>query len=369
MPLVPVVPRIKYLDGVRGAAALVVVLMHLIPGMFGSWLPWLMTTVWLKPFFNGDLAVYVFFVLSGFALSARFIETGDMRIVQALALRRYIRLTVPIFAVCAASYALLVSGLMFHREADEALHTGFIGLLVRAQPSGTGLLSFALFDVYFAYRVEQSYLGVLWTMPVEFIGSFWLFCCLLVAPRNASRFVIYLAFGSLALTINMPIAAFFVGTGIAEVAMAARRFRGSNAAMLVGLLLVGATLGGAMLPSAFRAPPWLLLFAVPIVAAPAISASVARFFESRPLQYLGALSFPLYLSHLLVICSYSSWLVLVLNGRLGREAIAIVVVSTSLALIFLLARLLLPVEAAAIALARRFSDAMMAHEARAEAAP
>jgi peptidoglycan/LPS O-acetylase OafA/YrhL len=68
--------------------------------------------LWAKVFFlNGTLAVSVFFVISGFSLSIRYLETGDGRALGRIAAGRYLRLALPIFAICAVTYVLLVSGL------------------------------------------------------------------------------------------------------------------------------------------------------------------------------------------------------------------------------------------------------------------
>jgi hypothetical protein len=62
--------RVVFLDGVRGWASLMVVLSHLLPCFLAITTPayrhWYLTFV-----SDGNFAVYIFFVLSGFALSCK----------------------------------------------------------------------------------------------------------------------------------------------------------------------------------------------------------------------------------------------------------------------------------------------------------
>ena len=111
--------RFRFLDGLRGWAAVVVLLHHLfIDGLpANSFMA--DRALWAKVFFlNGTLAVSVFFVISGFSLSIRYLETGDGGFGR-IAAGRYLRLALPIFAICAVTYVLLVSGLI--RRPGNAL--------------------------------------------------------------------------------------------------------------------------------------------------------------------------------------------------------------------------------------------------------
>ena len=63
---------------------------------------------WARVFFmNGTFAVCLFFVISGFSLSISYLQTGDDRGLARMAAGRYVRLAVPIFAICAITYLLM----------------------------------------------------------------------------------------------------------------------------------------------------------------------------------------------------------------------------------------------------------------------
>src|SRR4051794_9635365 len=93
------VARETFLDGFRGWGSVFVVLYHVfgegipVDVAFGSRLALLIP-------FNGQMAVFVFFVVSGFSLSVRFLAEGDLRSWTRIIAGRYLRLVIPIFAAC-----------------------------------------------------------------------------------------------------------------------------------------------------------------------------------------------------------------------------------------------------------------------------
>ena len=83
--------RLRFLDGLRGWAAVVVLLHHVfIDGLPANGFM-ADRTLWAKVFFvNGTLAVCVFFVISGFSLSIRYLDRGDGGTLARIAAGRYL---------------------------------------------------------------------------------------------------------------------------------------------------------------------------------------------------------------------------------------------------------------------------------------
>jgi hypothetical protein len=127
--------RFDLLDGVRGWAALSVVLFHIFWEIFGALVP-----AFRNPatgfLFDGQLAVCVFFVLSGEALSASFFAgKGDASTIR-LAIKRYPRLATPILAASLVIFALDRLGLVFNQEAASIVHrTVWMGGWLAVPPS------------------------------------------------------------------------------------------------------------------------------------------------------------------------------------------------------------------------------------------
>jgi peptidoglycan/LPS O-acetylase OafA/YrhL len=104
--------RLECLDGVRGVAALVVVVFHYLSAFLPTLTPdqtsnpcWLADTP-LAILFNGPFAVVVFFVLSGFVISRSAVKRFHLSLTIA---SRYLRLTVPMVASVIIAWLLLIS--------------------------------------------------------------------------------------------------------------------------------------------------------------------------------------------------------------------------------------------------------------------
>jgi peptidoglycan/LPS O-acetylase OafA/YrhL len=111
--------RFDSLDGLRGLAALTVVVFHFfsayVPGLLADQTdtPWWGSDTPLAILFNGDFAVCVFFVLSGFVIAN---SAAQGRTAFALnVVRRYFRLAAPVAASTVIGWARLAA----HRRPAE----------------------------------------------------------------------------------------------------------------------------------------------------------------------------------------------------------------------------------------------------------
>ena len=122
------VRRLYFLDGLRGWAALVVLFGHTFQGwllspkvMHQRGLTWLLDAINTTPWAlltNGELAVVMFFTISGAALSYPIlISTAPLRTLTTMAAVRYPRLTIPIAASSILAFLLVKAGWMFNTEA------------------------------------------------------------------------------------------------------------------------------------------------------------------------------------------------------------------------------------------------------------
>ena len=286
--------RFRFLDGLRGWAAIVVLLHHLfIDGLpANSFMA--DRALWAKVFFlNGTVAVSVFFVISGFSLSIRYLETGDGRALGRIAAGRYLRLALPIFAICAVTYVLLVSGLIPPAAQRPSPLDQFLGFT----PSIDGLLGFSLLKVFVAYSGAESYDPPLWTMTYEFFGSFMVFALIAYLRPSRLRTLLLTVLFLLLTALQTYFALFVAGILIADLFP---RIGASTAANRAGALLCGAGILLIALPHAWFATVYLG-GGVCLTAGAVFCAPVRRFFESRLSSFLGWVSFPLYLIQAAVI--------------------------------------------------------------------
>ena len=134
--------------------------------------------------FDGQLAVCVFFVLSGEALSAAFFAgKGDASTIR-LAIKRYPRLATPILAASFVVFALDRLGLVFSREAALIVHRAdWMGGWLPLPPTFADTLRYSLVDVFTSAGADHAINPMLWTMRVELPGSFIVFAILLIWKR------------------------------------------------------------------------------------------------------------------------------------------------------------------------------------------
>ncbi|WP_158219649.1 acyltransferase [Ideonella sp. A 288] len=166
------------LDGLRGVAALVVVAFHFLsafaPGVVPHWSAqypgWVASPVSLL--FNGELAVSVFFVLSGFVLAASSLR--PRRHLARDGVLRFVRLALPATASVVLAWCLL-----------SAWPTAAMTLAVRSPGPWLGYTAQAPLPPFGAAvyeglvgvftRGHARFNNVLWTMRYELLGSLALF--------------------------------------------------------------------------------------------------------------------------------------------------------------------------------------------------
>jgi peptidoglycan/LPS O-acetylase OafA/YrhL len=325
--------RMPELDGLRGWAALVVLLGH----TFQTWLlnPELLRNLghsevsrilYSSPVMlmvDGTFAVQLFFVISGAALSIPVLAAiKPYRSVANLALFRYPRLVIPIAASCLLAYLLAAASLYSNAEAGALSKSVWLSSLYQFDISNTPLLKFILFDVFFAYTTTWN--AALWTMPIELAGSFAVFALLLLA-RWRWLLIVASASGSILLA-NSIYGGFFLGALIAAACFPSREsLRGLGAVSLIGGLAVQA----AFRTDYFQTNGYLAMniAAALIVFGACMSPVASRMLAAAPSRFMGRISFSLYLVHLPIICSASSALYLLLQPTHSFYAVTIAVAS------------------------------------------
>jgi peptidoglycan/LPS O-acetylase OafA/YrhL len=324
--------RLHFLDALRGWAALVVVLCHTLQVWLAN--PTRMGTLGLGQvldavnstplgiLMDGQLAVYVFFVISGAALSySILIADNPKERLLMLALSRYLRLTLPVLGSCLLAFAILASGGFSNVEAAAASQSSWLDDFYRFEPNFLSMLRFAVFDVYFAYDSATSWNAVLWTMPIELVWSFAVFA-LFAAPWRLLRRCLALALT--VLLFDHASACFFAGYLIADL-IAAQRTHSQPRSAMVGVITIALAMALATLRSAPLTYPindilqtvaGRNLVAIMLLLGVSQSPLAQSALSGRVSRFLGRISFSLYLVHLLIICSASSALFLSLHGKL-----------------------------------------------------
>ena len=260
--------RFGFLDGLRGWAAVVVLFHHIFVDGLPANSFMADRVFWAKIFFmNGTFAVCLFFVISGFSLSISYLQSGDERGLARMAAGRYVRLALPIFAICAITYLLLVLNII-PPAGQRPNPLDVFGTFV---PTLKGLFEFSLFGTFVSKSSAENYNPPLWTMFYEFLGSFMVFAT--VAILRSWRLRTWML-GALFVTLAVyePFFSLFIaGILIADLFRQKETLKSSN---LAGAILCAVGLALTLLPET-----WLHL---KYVAAPVcLVAGVALFAPAK----------------------------------------------------------------------------------------
>lgn len=335
-------------DGLRGVASLGVVFHHALLafspvsmiGFFPSvafpdapdgMLDRLASLPILSTLWNGRLAVCIFFVLSGYVLTAKFVRDSHDEQVRNQAARRYLRLGIPIFA--SAIFACLLWSLGTY-HIDQAAYISRSAWLGSLRPIGLGWIDAIREGVYGAMLGGQARVNpVLWTMHIEFFGSMLIFAyCLLGKGWVYLSAAMFVAIVYFAAPREWPYySAFLIGFFIARSEAPESKVIPSIS-VAIGLLVAHIPSGAGMwyfLPVGFNDD---IRFMIASVFGGAFIVYGVRFgalrslLHSRPAQFLGRVSFPLYLIHLPILLSLGCWTFMALTdhgyGRISSAAAA-----------------------------------------------
>ncbi len=299
------------IDGIRGWAAVVVLFYHLIWEFFGAALPEYRSPT-LHALLDGDLAVFVFFVLSGDALSLSYTRSGGPGPSMLVIAKRYFRLAGPIFLSCLVTYLLMRSGLTFNAEAASIVdRPDWLGFFLSFAPSFSAMVDYSLIGVFGPTDASTSYNPFMWPMRAELIGSM-IVLFLGYLPRHFRYFGPLLVGAAIGLCVlGSYLSLFLIG-----IIFGYLRDRG-----LFAWLQSNRPANRVFCCAAFLALFWmdrepqrigltaddLRLFSAPaFVFVCYASGDVVSLMRTRVSSYLGKISFPVYYIQFAVIVSWTS---------------------------------------------------------------
>jgi peptidoglycan/LPS O-acetylase OafA/YrhL len=338
-------PRLTALDGIRGLTALFVCFEHFAIGFDTalldgqaqhSHIPWDMALSHSVLSFIYDPEVGLFFVLRGFVLAASTVAAPAP--FWRLAVRRYIRLILPVFVVTILIYLLLHLG-VFHNCAAAARLSrspwmSYIYIpYCFTQPLGQMLFA-VLFKLFFIILNGHIVTGqityilsmqnpVLWTIPIELVGSLGLFIFYALRGRFFAQPWACLVIALLAVVTSWETKYWGFGCGIAifEIRRVLLGRPGAYKALAqpCGAVMMALGLWLSACPNLCDAPHlFLLRLAAPlpfhtgvdelrhagntlVVAAALIFRPAQSLLNTRICQFLGRISFMMYLIQIPVL--------------------------------------------------------------------
>jgi peptidoglycan/LPS O-acetylase OafA/YrhL len=331
--------KVQYLEGLRGIAALQVVLLHFVSGFLPDTAEHAIAP--LHVLWDGHTAVYVFFLISGAVLTPSFARGGAW---PRQALKRLIRLGVPVAAAAVLALLLLMAMPDAHLIAARLTGSGWLAMDSNAALKLTHLMrEITLDSLILGYReytlfapiagrlplLEHALNAPAWSLHLELYGSFLLLGLVMLrarSPRVHAAAVILCAvlFGT------HPMFLFVIGH-----LFAARLGKPPRAAIGAALIVLGLAMSAtkdwtvletvrvAIAQYAPVAAPNLFQFqsqgaAVALFVGVLLSPLAQRLLSSC--RQLGRLSFSIYLSHFPILFTLACAGFIPLAGVLPRPA-------------------------------------------------
>ncbi|MEM7390965.1 MAG: acyltransferase [Verrucomicrobiota bacterium] len=339
-------------EGLRGIAAMMVVFAHIMLTFFVDmdlhlieWfksLPWPLNKiarVCVHTFFDGSFAVFVFWTMSGFVLSLRFfsyardgIDDKARHYVAMAAFRRYPRLFIPVFVSVLFGWVLLEAGLIKNRELAAVLgpdYQKWLGSAMPFEPSILHALGSAIWESFFNFEAATSYNAVLWTIELEFFGSFFIFAFLALIGGLRVRYLAYPLLFAIIWALQLHwLNAFLGGLILSDWYVNREDFMSRVPAGLLKVYdrlrnspIVFLMVAGVLWIFIGMINYWNVLHLLLSIATLFVLMEMplaARVFSSRIPVFLGKISFGLYLAHLPIVYSLSCGLYLGLYKQLGH---------------------------------------------------
>lgn len=333
--------RVLALEGVRGIAAIMVVMFHALisffPAMsYGSYagvVPHVRfdDNVFGSPayiFINGIFAVGVFFVLSGFVLSISFFnaknESDASRENRNQALKRYFRLMIPAGASVMIAWLILAIGLNYNHEAYQVTGSPRLSAFWSFEPNFFGALYQAFIGMF---KGQDWYNQPLWTMRWEFLGSFLVFAILGIFGKTKARFVAYIV--GAVIFAQSYLLGFLIGMVIADIYAHKKmiKIKTWQGVLLAGIGLCLAIVNtynmqgvsGFLLRINSHPFVWYFIGATMIIIAVLATPKINEKLSTKPMVFFGKNTFSVYLLHDLVILTVMSFVFVKLVPILGYK--------------------------------------------------
>lgn len=292
--------RLHHFDGMRGIAALMVLLSHWVCTFHYHWYEgddWF-GAMPIRLLYDGELAVALFFVISGFVLSAGYFKHTDKQLVLLMFIKRYPRLMIPVWSAVAFSYLFFELEVYQFTAFRNMVESPWLNKLFTETISWQHTLKNIGYEFLLKHNFPTPINPVLWTLAIELKGSFLVFGILLLLPKNELRYIIYVV---LAAWFYPSYYLLFIA-GVAMCDMHTNRLRQFqfSTSTISGLFLFAVVL--TCLPHLKNTGEWPIkptfIAAIIFVMMMVFNVNIQKLFRSKFPAQLGKISFSLYLFHL-----------------------------------------------------------------------
>lgn len=310
--------RLTIVSGIKGIGAVMVILIHYVAAMLPAmWsgdfsqihIGWIEKLVYKTPlyfFMNGSFAVYLFWTISAFLISYSWYQHHDTRDMVKKALNKYLKFIMIAAATSFVAFMLLKGGYIKNQELAQYTHSEWLGYTYNFEPSIRSLVKEIFYGIWFD---TAKYNPPLWTMKLEFLGSLWTILLLELFGDLKKRYLLWSICAVFSVLYCPQYICFILGIVIADMFVLGKRI---NCVLADTLILAGILAGGYnwiyeehMGMTVNRLVVWSLASGC-ILFGTFSSKIFQRLMRMHFCQFVGEISLYLYVTHFIVLCSFSA---------------------------------------------------------------
>lgn len=331
--------KIPYLDGLRGLAALIVVIHHFViayfwgiysaePKFYHYTFEKYIALTPLNLLIAGDFSVHIFFVLSAIVLARKFYGNNDYGELTKQIFKRYFRLAIPVSIVIVIVSIFVYFGWFYNAKTADFMGSGpWLRGFFDLTPNFNDIVSEILSSKVFL-KDSNKYNLVFWTLGYELRGSLLVFLIAIVRNKIKYRVLLYtmlviIFFGTYYLS-------FIFGLILLEL-MTIDKLPKINYKKTIGILIICLTIYLGSNPTSgkwiykawndfailFTKETWMMSHSIAaglLVLIVLTSERVMKVLSTKVFTFLGRISFGLYLLHMIVFASLSCYITYRLMG-------------------------------------------------------
>lgn len=371
--------KLDHLEGLRGIAALAVVVGHSLGAFFPhrEHLERDVSSILglAHVLYDGGFAVLIFFVLSGYVLTYRANNADGVRTLERTTIKRYPRLMLPALGSILFAYLLLANGWMYTQQVAPLTDSIWLSWFYKFPANfGEALRQGAIGAVLLG---ETSYNSSLWTISIEFYGAL-LVIGLAILFRNAGhwRLIAFVVSGVLAVWHFGTTGVYYASLIAGLILTTTQDNRTWPPVLAVAVCCVALFLGGINDGPQYawintldltvnrheidKATAAKSVAAILLVLAILKCGALQKILSSRICRYLGRVSFSVYLLHVPIICSAGCFAYLQAHSVMSHRAAGLLAIAISVALTMLISHVYAYfIDQGAISLASRLANTVL----------
>ena len=340
--------RIYWIDGLKGIACIMIFVHHFFVGFMpasyygvgamqhgnNGW-EVLLSQSPASVIINGNFWVCVFCVLSGLVQGYKIFAMESLEKLPKDMVKRYFRLSLPVFFISLAVYLMMKGDLFFNIQANQIVQSPWLGTYYLEKKTLKDVFYTSFISVWFAG--DSTFSNAFWMLKEIFMGSYLTYILSMIGYKKRKNvLVIYAGLGIIFLILQSYMLAFVVGVIIAYIM--ANTNKKLKYQIIIGSMeiLVGCFFGGyptGVVPTniyglfSFQSYViWHILGASFLVLGIYHCRIVQKILSLKEFLVLGENSFAIYLVHIPILFSFSCWAFVKIYERLGRYQFSIMLV-------------------------------------------